>query len=130
MSQDLVSFLHARLDEEADLARRCDGDGFGEWTVHGYTVDFCQEEPETEIVYWRHPAVDTTDELEAVGDPVRRRFGRPEERHELAHGQGPTRRSFQAWFTLPRHVHCCSQVPCSGGLWVVGLWASRHLSLW
>lgn len=24
MSQDLVTFLHARLDEEADLARRCD----------------------------------------------------------------------------------------------------------
>lgn len=44
MSQDLVTFLHARLDEEAALARRCDGDGCGEWTAHGQTVDFCQGE--------------------------------------------------------------------------------------
>ncbi|MFD8985270.1 DUF6221 family protein [Streptomyces sp. NPDC059564] len=44
MSQDLVTFLHVRLDEEADLARRCDGDGCGEWTAHGQTVDFGQEE--------------------------------------------------------------------------------------
>ncbi|MFI8823926.1 DUF6221 family protein [Streptomyces sp. NPDC053431] len=44
MSQDLVTFLHARLDEEADLARRCDGDVRGEWTAHGHTVDFCQGE--------------------------------------------------------------------------------------
>ncbi|MFJ4863257.1 DUF6221 family protein [Streptomyces sp. NPDC088748] len=44
MSQDLVTFLHARLDEEADLARRSDGDGCGEWTAHGHTVDFCQGE--------------------------------------------------------------------------------------
>jgi hypothetical protein len=42
MSRDLVAFLHARLDEEADLARRCDGDGCGEWAAHGHTVDFCQ----------------------------------------------------------------------------------------
>ncbi|MFE6833416.1 DUF6221 family protein [Streptomyces sp. NPDC057705] len=40
MSQDLVTFLHARLDEEADLARR--SDGCGEWTAHGHTVDFCR----------------------------------------------------------------------------------------
>ncbi|MEW1891132.1 DUF6221 family protein [Streptomyces sp. NBC_00523] len=40
MSQGLVTFLHARLDEEADLARRCDGDGCAEWTAHGHTVDF------------------------------------------------------------------------------------------
>ncbi|WP_327350365.1 DUF6221 family protein [Streptomyces sp. NBC_01304] len=46
MSQDLVAFLYARLDEEADLAQRCDGDGdgCGEWTAHGHTVDFCQGE--------------------------------------------------------------------------------------
>jgi hypothetical protein len=40
MSQDLVTFLHARLDEEADLARRCGGDDCKEWTAHGHTVDF------------------------------------------------------------------------------------------
>ncbi|SCF63838.1 hypothetical protein GA0115255_101102 [Streptomyces sp. Ncost-T6T-2b] len=39
-----VTFLHARLDEEADLTRRCDGDGCGAWTAHGHTVDFCQGE--------------------------------------------------------------------------------------
>lgn len=44
MSSDLVMFLHARLDEEADLARRCGGDGCGEWTAHGHRVDFCQVE--------------------------------------------------------------------------------------
>ncbi|WP_318211955.1 MULTISPECIES: DUF6221 family protein [unclassified Streptomyces] len=27
MSQDLATFLHERLDEEAELARHCDGDG-------------------------------------------------------------------------------------------------------
>lgn len=42
MNEDLVTFLKARLDEEADLARRCDGDGCGEWSAHGHTVDFCQ----------------------------------------------------------------------------------------
>ncbi|MFB8441151.1 DUF6221 family protein [Streptomyces niveus] len=44
MSRDLVPFLHARLDEEADLARRCGGDDCGEWAAHGHTVDFCQSE--------------------------------------------------------------------------------------
>ncbi|MGW7545649.1 DUF6221 family protein [Streptomyces sp. NPDC054770] len=44
MNQDLVAFLNARLDEEADLARRCKGDGRGEWTAHGHTVDFGQGE--------------------------------------------------------------------------------------
>jgi hypothetical protein len=39
---DLVRFIEARLDEEADLARRCDGDGCGEWSARGDTVDFCQ----------------------------------------------------------------------------------------
>lgn len=39
-----MTFLHARLDEEADLARRCDGDGCGEWSAQGHTVDFCQVE--------------------------------------------------------------------------------------
>ncbi|APS20271.1 hypothetical protein TK78_15895 [Streptomyces sp. Tue 6075] len=42
MTEELVKFLKARLDEEADLARRCDGDGCGEWSAHGDTVDFCQ----------------------------------------------------------------------------------------
>jgi hypothetical protein len=43
MDEDLVRFLSARLDEEADLARRCDGDGCcGEWSARGDTVDFCQ----------------------------------------------------------------------------------------
>ncbi|MBW8487611.1 DUF6221 family protein [Actinomadura parmotrematis] len=42
MSQELVAFLGARLDEEADLARRCDGDGCGEWVAQGHAVDFCQ----------------------------------------------------------------------------------------
>ncbi|MGW4392531.1 DUF6221 family protein [Streptomyces sp. NPDC004685] len=44
MNQDLVTFLNARLDEEADLARRCDGDGCGERTAHGHMADFCQGE--------------------------------------------------------------------------------------
>lgn len=44
MNEDLVMFLSARLDEKADLARRCDGDGCGQWSAHGYTVDFCQAE--------------------------------------------------------------------------------------
>lgn len=44
MSRDLVPFLRARLDEEADLARRCGGDDCGEWAAHGHTVDFCQSE--------------------------------------------------------------------------------------
>ncbi|MGW6528678.1 DUF6221 family protein [Streptomyces venezuelae] len=42
MTDELVRFLEARLSEEADLARRCDGDGFGEWSADGHTVDFCQ----------------------------------------------------------------------------------------
>ncbi|MGW5351387.1 DUF6221 family protein [Streptomyces sp. NPDC004031] len=41
MSRELVTFLHARLDEDADLARRCEGGG--EWTADGYTVDFGRE---------------------------------------------------------------------------------------
>jgi hypothetical protein len=44
MNRDLVRFIEERLDEEADLARRCDGDGCGEWSAHGRTVDFCQVE--------------------------------------------------------------------------------------
>ncbi|MFK0222348.1 DUF6221 family protein [Streptomyces vinaceus] len=44
MSEDLVTFLHARLDEEADLARLCGGNGRAEWTAHGHTVDLCQGE--------------------------------------------------------------------------------------
>ncbi|MFJ7060030.1 DUF6221 family protein [Streptomyces microflavus] len=43
MTEELVRFIEARLDEEADLARRCDGDdGCGTWTANGHTVDFCQ----------------------------------------------------------------------------------------
>ncbi len=38
MNQDLVTCLNAWLDEEADLARRCDGDGCGERTAHGQFV--------------------------------------------------------------------------------------------
>ncbi|WP_239475237.1 DUF6221 family protein [Streptomyces sp. CS131] len=38
----VARFIEARLDEEADSARRCDGDGRGEWSAHGHTVDFCQ----------------------------------------------------------------------------------------
>ncbi|MFE1520157.1 DUF6221 family protein [[Kitasatospora] papulosa] len=43
MTEKLVRFIKARLDEEADLARRCDSDdGCGTWTTQGHTVDFCQ----------------------------------------------------------------------------------------
>ncbi|GAA2532280.1 DUF6221 family protein [Streptomyces koyangensis] len=42
MTEELVRFLKARFDEKADLARRCDGDGCGQWSPHGDTVDFCQ----------------------------------------------------------------------------------------
>ncbi|MFE7706642.1 DUF6221 family protein [Streptomyces sp. NPDC057486] len=42
MTNDPVQSLRARLDEEADLARSCDGDGCGEWTAPGGTVDFCR----------------------------------------------------------------------------------------
>lgn len=42
MSDDLVAFLHARLDEDVDLAERCDADGCGQWTARRDTVDFCQ----------------------------------------------------------------------------------------
>jgi len=41
MTNDLVAFLKARLDEDADLARRCAGAGFSaEWIAHGAAVDF------------------------------------------------------------------------------------------
>ncbi|MEV7834387.1 DUF6221 family protein [Streptomyces subrutilus] len=52
MSEDLVTFLHTRLDEEADLARLCDGDGRAEWTAHGHTVDLGRGE-----VSGLHPAI-------------------------------------------------------------------------
>ncbi|MFJ5047343.1 DUF6221 family protein [Streptomyces sp. NPDC088719] len=44
MAEELVRFIEARLDKEADLDRRCDADadGCGEWSAHGHTVDFCQ----------------------------------------------------------------------------------------
>ncbi|MFD8010836.1 DUF6221 family protein [Streptomyces sp. NPDC058955] len=42
MNENLAKFIEARLDEEAALARRCDGDGCGEWSATGHTVDFCQ----------------------------------------------------------------------------------------
>jgi|SRR5579871_5915814 hypothetical protein len=33
------------MDEEAELARQCGGDGCsGQWAAHGQTVDFCQVE--------------------------------------------------------------------------------------
>jgi hypothetical protein len=45
VSDDFMAFLHARMDEEAELAKRCDGDGcFGRWAAHGHTVDFGQLE--------------------------------------------------------------------------------------
>ncbi|MDH6139506.1 MULTISPECIES: DUF6221 family protein [Kitasatospora] len=46
MNRDILSFLHARLDEDADLARRCDGgdDCCGTWLASGGAVDFCQYE--------------------------------------------------------------------------------------
>ena len=44
MSQDIVGFLRARFDEDADLARRSDGDSCGRWSADGDTVDFCQNE--------------------------------------------------------------------------------------
>jgi hypothetical protein len=44
MTGELVRFLEARLDEEAELARRCGGDACGEWSAQGHTVDFCQDE--------------------------------------------------------------------------------------
>lgn len=45
MTNDLVAFLKARLDEDADLARRCGGAGFSaEWIAHEATVDFGQED--------------------------------------------------------------------------------------
>jgi hypothetical protein len=44
MTEDIVSFLQARIDEDADLARRCNGDSCGRWTAVGGTVDFCQYE--------------------------------------------------------------------------------------
>jgi len=41
MPNDLVVFLKARLDEDADLGRRCDRAGFSaEWTAHVAAVDF------------------------------------------------------------------------------------------
>ncbi|GAA1969980.1 DUF6221 family protein [Catenulispora subtropica] len=42
MNQDIIAFVQARLDEDADIARRCDGDGCGRWIADGGTVDFCQ----------------------------------------------------------------------------------------
>ncbi|QNS08326.1 DUF6221 family protein [Streptomyces xanthii] len=42
MTDELVRFIEARLNEEADLARRCDADPCGKWSAHGDTVDFCQ----------------------------------------------------------------------------------------
>jgi hypothetical protein len=46
MPNDLVAFLKARLDEDADVAQRCDRAGFSaEWTAHGAAVDFGQGDP-------------------------------------------------------------------------------------
>ncbi|MFE4310619.1 DUF6221 family protein [Streptomyces sp. NPDC056891] len=42
MKDDVAAFLHARLDEDAALASRCDADGCGQWSARGNTVDFCQ----------------------------------------------------------------------------------------
>ncbi|MEU0436224.1 DUF6221 family protein [Streptomyces sp. NPDC006290] len=64
MPNDLVAFLKARLDEEADLARRCDGAGFpAKWPAHGAAVDFGQGD-----ATGFHPAVA---QHTALHDPVR-----------------------------------------------------------
>ncbi len=43
MTIDLADFLRARLAEEDDLARHCDGnDECGEWVASSDSVDFCQ----------------------------------------------------------------------------------------
>ena len=42
MSNDIATFLRARMDEEAELANRCDSDGRRRWIAHGHTVDFGQ----------------------------------------------------------------------------------------
>ncbi|MFE5584603.1 hypothetical protein [Kitasatospora sp. NPDC056531] len=40
MPDEITAFLHARLDEDADLARRCDGgDDCGTWTANRSAVD-------------------------------------------------------------------------------------------
>ncbi|MET8628863.1 DUF6221 family protein [Kitasatospora sp. NPDC004669] len=45
MHKEIADFLQARLHEDADLARRCDGgDDCGTWIADGSTVDFCHSE--------------------------------------------------------------------------------------
>jgi len=42
MNNDIATFLQACMDEEAELANRCDSDVCLRWIAHGHTVDFCQ----------------------------------------------------------------------------------------
>ncbi|MGW0835887.1 DUF6221 family protein [Streptomyces prunicolor] len=46
MTNNLVAFLKARLDEDANLARRCDGTGFSaEWIAHRAALNFGRGDP-------------------------------------------------------------------------------------
>ncbi|MGW3241625.1 DUF6221 family protein [Streptomyces sp. NPDC001070] len=63
MSDDLTEFPWRRIDEDAEPAGRCDGDGRGVWTAHGHTVDFCQVD-----LSGFHPAIA---EHAASRDPAR-----------------------------------------------------------
>jgi hypothetical protein len=63
MGNDLVDFLRRRIDEDAELAGRCDSDSCGQWTARGHTVDFCQVD-----ISGLHP---TIAEHVAMHDPAR-----------------------------------------------------------
>ncbi|WRZ91670.1 DUF6221 family protein [Streptomyces sp. NBC_01007] len=64
MNNDLVAFLKVRLDEEAELAQRCEAAGCcGEWTARGDTVDFRQVD-----LTGFHPSIA---QHVALHDPVR-----------------------------------------------------------
>ncbi|MEE1802266.1 DUF6221 family protein [Streptomyces sp. JV176] len=51
---DLIAFARARLDDDEEVALRCDGDGCGIWTAAGDSLDFCQVE-----MGGFHPAIAT-----------------------------------------------------------------------
>ncbi|MFJ2559342.1 MULTISPECIES: DUF6221 family protein [unclassified Streptomyces] len=44
LTTDLIAFARARLDDDEEVALRCDGDGCGIWTAAGDSLDFCQVE--------------------------------------------------------------------------------------
>ncbi|MFI1189969.1 DUF6221 family protein [Streptomyces californicus] len=62
-TEGLVRLLEARREEEADLTRRCDGDGCGVGSAQGRTADFCQAD-----LSGCHP---TTAPHVALPDPAR-----------------------------------------------------------